>query len=92
MDQSPEWYKNMSAKQQFFRDDTQDMKYLHSLMNNARDYAAHAKPLRPQIFDKTAAEIPNCEKKALEKRFLSQCYILLLAARTPYIGQLYIYI
>lgn len=60
----------MSAKQQFFPGDTQDMKYLHSLMNKARDYAAKAKPFRPKIFDKTAVKIPNCEKKALEKRLL----------------------
>ena len=45
MDESPEWYDTVDSKQPCSRGDLQDLKYLHTLMNNARKDAADSKDL-----------------------------------------------
>ena len=45
MDEGPEWYDTVDSKQTYSRGDLQDLKYLYTLMNNARKDAADGKDL-----------------------------------------------
>ena len=45
MDEGPEWYDTVDSKQTYSRGDLQDLKYLNTLMNNARKDAADGKDL-----------------------------------------------
>ena len=60
MDEGPEWYDTMDMKQPFSRGDLQDLKYLYTLLRNARKDAAEGTDMM-QAFEKIRQRIQQME-------------------------------
>ena len=60
MDEGPEWYESVDLKQPYSRGDLQDLKYLNTLVKNARKDAADGKDLT-QAFRKISQRLQQME-------------------------------
>lgn len=82
MDQGPEWYDTVDSKQHYSRGDLQDLKYLFTLLNNAKKDAADGKDLM-QIFSKIRQRIQQMEFYTSLSQILVKKSDLLVEAGFP---------